>query len=56
MILFEVNIIQTSSYRRLEKTTNFRMFGDYLKEIDNQGKIVEVMFVLRVMRMRKGKL
>ena len=40
----------------LEKTTDVIMFGDYHKEISCQGKIVEVMFVLRVMRKREEKL
>ena len=40
----------------LEKTTDVIMFGDYHKEIGCQGKIVEVMFVLRVMRKREEKL
>lgn len=54
--LVEVNIFQISSYVRLEKVIKvriIRIFGEYYKEIDCQGKIVQVLFVLRVMRNRK---
>ena len=59
MILLETNISQTSSDAGVEKTTNFRiirMFGELPKEIGCQGKVTEVMFVLRVIRNEKEKL